>query len=72
MSDISKKDDGFGIGELGQAAPDTAINSHDAAATMFEKSKLVLCGCGHSVPRSWVMRASHGTACPDCYDEMSD
>jgi len=31
----------------------------------------VLCSCGCSVPKSSVMHASMGTACPDCYDEMS-
>ena len=34
--------------------------------------ELVLCGCGHRVPKSQVMHASMGTACPDCYDRMSD
>ncbi len=33
---------------------------------------LVLCDCGHRVPRAQVMRASLGTACPDCYDKLSD
>lgn len=33
---------------------------------------LVRCNCGHSVPASQVMNASMGTACPDCYDRMSD
>lgn len=30
------------------------------------------CDCGHSVPRSQVMRASRGSSCPDCYDRMSN
>ena len=30
------------------------------------------CSCGHTVPSSVVMTASRGTACPDCYDDMSD
>ena len=30
------------------------------------------CDCGHTVPEAHVMRASHGTACPDCYDRLSD
>jgi thymidine phosphorylase len=30
------------------------------------------CDCGHSVPRSLVVRASLGTACPDCYNRLSD
>jgi len=33
--------------------------------------ELVRCSCGHSVARQLVMTASLGTACPDCYDEMS-
>jgi hypothetical protein len=33
---------------------------------------LVECSCGHSVPKIQVMHASRGTACPDCYDRMSD
>lgn len=33
--------------------------------------KLLICDCGHSVPRELVMSASIGTSCPDCYDEMS-
>jgi len=32
----------------------------------------VLCDCGHSVERGMSMRASRGTACPDCYDRMSE
>lgn len=31
----------------------------------------VRCSCGHTVPRAWVMGASLGTSCPDCYDRMS-
>lgn len=34
--------------------------------------QLVDCDCGHSVPRPWVMSASRGTSCPDCYDRMSN
>lgn len=28
-------------------------------------------GCGGEFPRSWAMAASLGTACPDCYDDLS-
>lgn len=31
----------------------------------------VIADCGHEIPRSWLMDASMGTACPDCYDRMS-
>lgn len=34
--------------------------------------ELVRCDCGHSVPRIQVMNASMGSACPDCYDRMSN
>lgn len=34
--------------------------------------KMVRCACGHTIPAHMVMRASRGTSCPDCYDEMSD
>ena len=33
---------------------------------------MVTCKCGYSVPKNQVMRSSHGTCCPDCYDMMSD
>jgi len=36
------------------------------------KPQLVKCSCGHSVPRNQVMSASLGSACPNCYDRMSD
>jgi len=32
----------------------------------------VRCSCGHMVNSNLVMNASRGTACPDCYDQMSD
>lgn len=35
-------------------------------------SVLVMCDCGHDVPMGLRMHASFGTACPDCYDAMSD
>jgi len=34
--------------------------------------ELVLCSCGHRVPKGSVMSASMGTSCPDCYDRMSN
>lgn len=33
---------------------------------------LVQCDCGHWLKRESVMHASLGTACPDCYDRLSD
>jgi len=40
-------------------------------APEVEEIKTVVCDCGHTVRRESVMDASTGTACPDCYDEMS-
>lgn len=31
-----------------------------------------MCDCGHAVPVGQRMRASLGTSCPDCYDQMSN
>jgi hypothetical protein len=33
---------------------------------------MVKCSCGHTVSATMVMSASMGSACPDCYDRMSD
>ena len=30
------------------------------------------CDCGHTIPVQSVMNASLGSACPACYDRMSD
>ena len=43
-----------------------------AAAAPRPAVEMVRCSCGHSVPAVQVMRASLGSACPDCYDRMSD
>lgn len=64
MSDISEKNDGFGIGEAGQ------VNARDAEIVFVET--MVKCACGHSVPPALVMWANLGTCCPDCYDRMSN
>ena len=34
-------------------------------------ARMVRCDCGHTIPQSQRMFASHGTSCPDCYDRMS-
>jgi len=34
--------------------------------------EMVECDCGHECGVAMVMSASMGTACPDCYDMMSD
>ena len=36
------------------------------------EASMVRCSCGHTVSSMMVMSASMGTACPDCYDSMSD
>ena len=66
-------DKGFGIGGLGRhveppVIPIEAQLSRQAA----RECNYVLCDCGHRVPAAQVMSASLGTACPDCYDRMSD
>jgi hypothetical protein len=37
-----------------------------------ETSKTVIADCGCAVPKNLVMKASLGSSCPDCYDDMSD
>lgn len=36
------------------------------------KQQTEICDCGHTVPVAHVMRANTGTACPVCYDKMSE
>ena len=38
----------------------------------YSKEQLVKCDCGHTVRKGQVMSASLGTACPECYDRMSE
>jgi hypothetical protein len=42
------------------------------AAFPRPEPELVLCDCGHRVPAMQCMSASLGTACPDCYDRLSE
>lgn len=73
MSDQKVKTSGFGIGEAGKAPASTPLDDYEAQRLQpAPKGKLVKCGCGHTVPSYLVMNASMGTACPDCYDDMSD
>lgn len=46
-----------------------AIESEKTQPVVKEQ-KMVLCDCGHYTTSP--MSASFGTACPDCYDKMSD
>ncbi len=36
------------------------------------QKRLVRCDCGHTCASTLVMSASLGSACPECYDRMSD
>ena len=65
MSDIDSKDSGFGIGEVGKMKEPVTHEDYGDA-------ELILCKCGHRVPRALVMWANLGTSCPDCYDRMSE
>ena len=49
----------------------TALERQRNTATPGQVMK-VRCDCGHTVPVGTVMNASRGSACPDCYDQMSD
>lgn len=73
MEDNAVKRDGFGIGEAGGVPASTIEDEIEAARLSGRRAqKMVRCSCGHTVPESWVMSASRGTACPDCYDRLSD
>lgn len=72
MNDVSSKRSGLGIGEAGRV-PATDIEAElEAERIQPTPPATVQCDCGHTVPRSWAMWASRGSACPDCYDRMSD
>jgi hypothetical protein len=68
-------------GEKIQIGPDwystcrdgAVIAARDAARRAARPPvELVKCACGHTVPRGSVMSASLGSACPDCYDRLSN
>ena len=71
MSDISGKASGLGIGEAGRVPATDILSALEAERLQPTPPATVRCDCGHTVPRAWVMWASLGTACPDCYDRMS-
>lgn len=66
-------------GEIVSTGPDwdarirsrAALERH-AATKLQRQIEQVRCDCGHTVPTGTVMNASRGSACPDCYDQMSD
>ena len=72
MSDVQSKRDGLGIGEAGRVPESTPLDEAEAERLQPTPRATVRCDCGHVVPRAWVMSASLGTSCPDCYDRMSD
>lgn len=71
MSDISGKTSGLGIGEAGRVPASDIASELEAERLQPTPPATVKCGCGHTVPREWVMSAALGTSCPDCYDRMS-
>ena len=48
------------------------IENQKKTAVQNHEQHLVTCDCGHTIPADTVMHASMGTACPNCYDRMSD
>jgi hypothetical protein len=72
LGDQSAKISSFGIGEAGKVPTSTPLDELEAEHLQPSPKATVKCSCGHTVPRTWVMNASLGTACPDCYDRMSD
>lgn len=60
----------FGIGQVGPV-DDPFYDLMTALPTRPRNEEMITLDCGHTVPRSWSMNASAGTACPDCYDRMS-
>jgi len=41
-------------------------------AQLDREAAMVLCSCGHRATKSHMMNTGHGTACPSCYDRMSE
>ena len=69
--DVSSKRSGLGIGEAGRVPASDPLSALEAERLQPTPPATVKCDCGHVVPRAWVMSASLGTSCPDCYDRMS-
>lgn len=62
----------FGIGSVGNA-DDPYYDLMTALPTKPRRvEEMVTLDCGHTVPSGWSMGTSRGSACPDCYDRMSD
>ena len=56
----------------GPTAEDLGHAPGDVAEPIRVLPEMVECDCGHECGAAMVMSASMGTACPDCYDMMSD
>lgn len=50
----------------------SAVGARLAAQPAPTPVPLVQCDCGHLIAAASVMNASRGSACPDCYDRLSD
>lgn len=64
----------FGISGINQADDTYYLHSQEIKPT-GQRRMIVLkkCdGCGGEFPAEWMMNASLGRACPDCYDRMSN
>lgn len=63
----------FGIGDISNADDPYYAESQKIVKTGQRKMVLLKkCdGCGGEFPAEWMMMASLGRACPDCYDKMS-
>ena len=64
----------FGVGDIGNADDPYYAQSQQAVKTSQRKMTLLKkCdGCGGEFPAEWMMNASSGRACPNCYDKMSN
>ena len=72
---MTDKLSGFGIGEISHdyiQSPGAEESTYKILLSQTRPSKLVKCSCGHTIPEELVMTASLGSACPDCFDKMSD
>lgn len=64
----------FGIGDINNADDPYYAQTQKTRKTGQRKMVLLVkCdGCGGEFPREWMMSASLGRACTDCYDRMSN
>jgi hypothetical protein len=71
---MSEKRSGFGIGEAGRVPASTPEDELEAQRLQPRpRGATGTCErCGAIVPRSWLMSASMGSVCADCYDAASD